>query len=123
MVESGRILHHLEQSVARRQDCVLVVGYQGRGTLGRKLLDAHERVKIFGEDCSVRCNVTSKPGFSAYVGYQQLLGFTGCLHRSCRQVFVVHGEKRQAGYYASKLRDHGFKGVEEPAQGERFEVI
>lgn len=122
MAESGRILHHLKQSVGREQDCVLLVGYQASGTLGRKLLDGHERVRILGEEYTVRCKVRFMPGFSAHADYEELLGFTGHLRKTCRQAFVVHGEEPQAESYAQKLRDHGFAKVIVPSKGDRVEV-
>lgn len=122
MVEAGRILHHLKQSVGRKEDCVLLVGYQASGTLGRKLLDGHERVRIYGAEYDVRCKVSFMAGFSAHADYSELLGFTGHLRQTCRQVFVVHGEAAQAESYADKLRDHGFSKVEVPNKGDRFEV-
>ena len=62
------------------------------------------------------------PGFSAHADHEELLGFTGHLRQTCRQVFVVHGEATQAEAYAGRLRDHGFTSVEVPAKGDRFEV-
>jgi metallo-beta-lactamase family protein len=122
MAESGRILHHLKQSVGRPEDCVLLVGFQANGTLGRKLLDGWERVRILGLEYDVRCKVRFMPGFSAHADYQELLEATGYLRKTCRQVFVVHGEAAAAESYAGKLRDHGFTKVEVPAKGDRFEV-
>jgi metallo-beta-lactamase family protein len=122
MLEAGRILHHLKHSVGRREDCVLLVGYQAQGTLGRKLLDGVPRVRIFGAEYDVRCKVRFMAGFSAHADYAELLGFTGHLRQTCRQAFVVHGESDQAEAYAAKLRDHGFSKVEVPSKGDRFEV-
>jgi metallo-beta-lactamase family protein len=122
MAESGRILHHLKQSVGRPQDCVLLVGYQADGTLGRKLLDGWQRVRILGEEFDVRCKVRFMSGFSAHADYQELLAATGRLRQTCRQVFVVHGEPQPAESYAEKLRHHGFSKVEVPAKGDRFVV-
>ncbi len=122
MCEAGRILHHLKHSVGRKQDCVLIVGYQAESTLGRKLLDGWKQVKIYGEDYDVRCKVSFMPGFSAHADYQELLSSTGHLRATCRQAFVVHGEGPQAESYAMKMRDHGFSKVEVPSKGDRFEI-
>ena len=122
MMESGRILHHFKQSAGRRADCVLLVGYQANGTLGRKLLDGADRVRVFGEELDVRCKVAFMPGFSAHADYEELIGFTGYLRKTCRQVFVVHGEAGPAEAHAQRLRDHGFSKVEVPSKGDRFEV-
>lgn len=122
MLEAGRILHHLKNSVGRKQDCVLLVGYQAEGTLGRKLLDGWEKVRIYGDEYDVRCKVTFMPGLSAHADHEELFAATGHLRTTCRQVFVVHGESKPAETYAQKLRDHGFSKVEVPAKGDRFEV-
>lgn len=123
MCESGRIVHHLKQTVGRREDCVLLVGFQAEHTLGRRLLDGEEVVRILGEEHRVRCKVRFMPGFSAHADYAELLRFEGHLASRCKQVFVVHGEEVAANAYASKLRDAGFRGIEVPAKGDRFEVV
>ena len=122
MCESGRILHHLKQSVGRKEDCVLIVGFQADGTLGRKLLDGWDRVKILGEEFDVRCKVRFMPGFSAHADGDELFAASSHLRATCRKVFVVHGEEPAADAYARRLRDAGFQSVEVPAKGDEFTV-
>ncbi|MBK8099177.1 MAG: MBL fold metallo-hydrolase [Planctomycetes bacterium] len=122
MCESGRVLHHLKQSVGRREDCVLLVGYQAQGTLGRRLLDGEPQVRIYGETYDVRCKVRFMPGFSAHADYGELMEFTGHLAGRCRQAFVVHGDDGPAEAHAARLREHGFADVEVPSKYDRFEV-
>lgn len=122
MCESGRVLHHLAQSVGRREDCVLLVGYQAHGTLGRRLLDGEKQVRIYGEPFDVRCKVRSMAGFSAHADWRDLLRTTRPLAGRCRQVFVVHGEDGPANTYADRLRDAGFAEVHVPAKHDRIEV-
>jgi metallo-beta-lactamase family protein len=116
MCESGRILHHLSQSIGRKQDCVLLVGFQGQGTLGRKLLDGEKTVRIFGEEHEVRCKVRSMSGFSAHADWPELLDASRHLAGRCKQVFVVHGEEEPAEAYAGRLRDAGFRSVTVPSK-------
>jgi metallo-beta-lactamase family protein len=122
MCEAGRVLHHLKQSVGRREDCVLMVGYQAQGTLGRKLLDGEKRVNILGEPHNVRCKVRSMPGFSAHADWPELLQASSHLAGRCKQVFVVHGEDGPAEAYASRLRDSGFRQVTVPNKLDRCEI-
>lgn len=122
MCESGRVLHHLRQSVPRHEDCVLLVGYQASGTMGRKLRDGADKVKIYGEEYDVRCKVRTMSGFSAHADYQELLTSCDHLAKRCRQVFVVHGEDDPAEAYAGRLRDIGFAKVAVPSKGNRIEV-
>jgi metallo-beta-lactamase family protein len=122
MCESGRVLHHLSQSVGRREDCVLLVGYQAHGTLGRRLLDGERTVNIFGEPHDVHCKVRSMPGFSAHADWRELLAAARPLASRCQQVFVVHGEDEPAEAYAGRLRNAGFRSVVVPSKHDRVEI-
>jgi metallo-beta-lactamase family protein len=122
MCEAGRVLHHLQHSVGRREDCVLMVGYQAQGTLGRKLLDGQKSVKIFGDPHDVKCKVRSMPGFSAHADWRELMGAYGKLAGRCKQVFVVHGEDGPAETHAARLRDAGFAQVTVPSKHDRCEI-
>lgn len=120
MCESGRVLHHLSQSVGRREDCVLLVGYQAQGTLGRRLLDGETTVNIFGEPHTVRCKVRNMPGFSAHADWRELLDGASHLAKRCQQAFVVHGEEGPAETYADRLRGAGFRSVSVPS---KYDVV
>jgi metallo-beta-lactamase family protein len=122
MCESGRVLHHLAQSLGRRQDCVLIVGFQAQGTLGRRLVDGEKTVPIFGERYDVRCQVRSMRGFSAHADWSELLAVSRPLAARCQQAFVVHGEDEPAEAYATKLRDAGFPDVAVPHKHDRIEI-
>ena len=122
MCEAGRVLHHLQQSVGRREDCVLMVGYQAQGTLGRKLLDGQKSVNIFGDPHDVKCKVRSMPGLSAHADWRELMGACSKLVGRCKQVFVVHGEDGPAETHAARLRDAGFAQVTVPSKHDRCEI-
>jgi metallo-beta-lactamase family protein len=122
MCESGRILHHLRQSLGKKQDCVLMVGYQAHGTLGRKLQQGDEAVNILGERYDVRCKVRTMAGLSAHADWRELLDNSKHLAGRCRQVFVVHGEDEPAETYADRLRDVGFADVVVPSKHDVVEI-
>lgn len=122
MCEAGRILHHIKQSVGRPEDCILMVGYQAQGTLGRRLLDGFESVKIFGQGYRVRCRVRSMGGLSAHADYGEMLSMLRPLAKTCRQVFVVHGEEDPARIFAGRLEEAGFRSVEVPVLKQKFSI-
>ena len=73
MCTGGRIMHHLKQNLWRPDASVIIVGYQGEGSLGRRLVDGHESVRIFGEEIAVKATVKTMGGFSAHAGQQDLV--------------------------------------------------
>ncbi|MCA8968025.1 MAG: MBL fold metallo-hydrolase, partial [Planctomycetes bacterium] len=111
-----RILHHLRVTLGRKQDCVLMVGYQANGTLGRRLLNGESPVRIFGEEVEVKCKVRSMPGFSAHADWRELMAASRPLAERCKQVFVVHGEDEPAEAFARRLRSAGFAEVSVPSK-------
>lgn len=122
MCESGRVLHHLAQSLGRPRDSVLLVGYQAQGTLGRRLLDGATTVSVFGESYDVRCKVRFMPGLSAHADWPELLANARPVAARCRQVFVVHGEDEPAEAYALRLREAGFRDVVVPHKNDCIEI-
>lgn len=92
MCTAGRILHHLRHNLWSPQAHVVIVGYQGRGTLGRQLVDGAHRVMIYGEPIAVRAKIHTLGGFSAHAGQTDLLGWLGALAGVKPRVILTHGE-------------------------------
>ncbi len=94
MCNGGRILHHLKQNLWREGTSVLIVGYQGEGSLGRRLVDGDKLVSIFGEKIAVKATVHTLNGFSAHAGQTELLKWVGQMAKCQPRVFLTHGEAR-----------------------------
>lgn len=52
---------------------MIIVGYQGEGTLGRQLVDSADTVIIFGDQIPVRAQVHTLNGLSGHAGQSDLL--------------------------------------------------
>ncbi|MBV2203871.1 MAG: MBL fold metallo-hydrolase [Burkholderiaceae bacterium] len=92
MCDAGRIRHHLRHNLPRRECSVLFPGFQAQGTLGRRLVEGAERVRIFGEDIPVRAAIHSVDGLSAHADQTALLDWARGFGRAPAQTFVIHGE-------------------------------
>ncbi|MCA9003363.1 MAG: MBL fold metallo-hydrolase, partial [Planctomycetes bacterium] len=123
MCEGGRILHHLKQSIDRPEDVVCLVGFQAEGTLGRKLIEDYDTVKIYGVRYGVQCRVRSFEGLSAHADSVELLEHLRPLAPIAEQTFVVHGEENACMRFAGRLEGAGFRSVEVPLYKERFTLI
>ena len=120
MCESGRILHHLKNNIADSRNTVLFVGFQAAHTLGRRILDGHERVSIFGKKYSVKARVERIDGYSAHADRNELLSYMKQLNPgSIRQAFVVHGDEENSLALAGGLRQLGMRKVKVPRLGDK----
>ncbi len=92
MCNAGRILHHLRHNLVDETTTVLIVGYQSKGSLGRRLLEGAETVKIHGETIHVRASVRGLGGFSAHAGQSELLRWMEAMARNGCRIVLTHGE-------------------------------
>jgi metallo-beta-lactamase family protein len=118
MCTGGRVKHHLEANLGRRESTVLFVGYQAAGTLGRQILDGSPEVRLFGKMLPVRARVESIPGFSAHADRGELTRWLSGVKRAPRRVFVTHGEREAAAAFAGHLGEHFGWEVSVPGYGE-----
>jgi len=122
MCEAGRVQHHLKHNVGDPRSAVLIVSWQAPHTLGRRLVERRETVKIFGQEYRVRARVETINGYSAHADRNGLLGWAEPIVRDLRHVFVVHGDPEPAAALADGLRQLGARDVAVPEQGNVFQV-
>lgn len=123
MMEGGRILHHLKSRISNPQNTILITGWQSPYTLGRRIVDGNETVRIFGEKYDLRAKVEVITGFSGHADREGLLAWTGAMRKKPQQTFVVHGEEESANALAEALRSEvGFKSVHIPDPSQSFTV-
>jgi metallo-beta-lactamase family protein len=103
MMTGGRILHHLYNRLPRKNDTLLVVGYQAEGTRGRRLVNREKTIRIFGQDVPVNCHVEQIDGLSAHADACELFDWLRHFENSPKMTFVVHGEQESATYMAAKI--------------------
>jgi len=117
MCEAGRILHHLRNNIEDPHNLILIVGFQAQNTLGRKLVEKWEKVRIFGEEFRRRAEVRVIDAFSAHADANELLAWVRGLDRRPREIFVVHGEEAQSVVFAETLEREGMPKVMIPELG------
>jgi metallo-beta-lactamase family protein len=121
MCEGGRIRHHLKHNLWRPECSVVFVGFQARGTLGRKIVDGAKSVDIWGEEIAVRARIWTIGGFSAHGDQKELLAWLSAF-RDRPTVFVTHGEEETALTFADLVRTKYGLVVHVPEPGEEFSL-
>ncbi len=118
MCNGGRIKHHLVTNIGRPDSTILFVGYQAQGTLGRRIVDGDNPVRILGEQRDVRARIARIDGFSAHADRDDLLRWILASERRPKQLFVVHGEAAATESLVAALRERGLDAAA-PEFGER----
>ena len=75
MSVGGRIISHEADALADTKNTVLLVGYQTAGSLGRQLADGARKVRIHGQDITVKAHVETLYGYSAHKDSDHLVEF------------------------------------------------
>jgi metallo-beta-lactamase family protein len=96
MCEGGRILHHLKHAIRDEANVIVIVGFQAKHTLGRKLVEGWDVVPIFGVPTQRRAQVVKFNGMSAHADRNDLLAYVRAIDPQPSKIFVVHGEEKQA---------------------------
>jgi metallo-beta-lactamase family protein len=122
MCNAGRILHHLKQNLWRKETLVMIVGYQGTGTLGRKLVDGATEVTIFGEKIQVSAQVVTLGGYSAHAGQSDLIRWIGPAAKNKCRVILMHGESKGRKPLARKIKEVYGINAEMPEMFDTVEV-
>ena len=102
MANGGRIQHHLRYNLGRRNAHIVFVGYQAEGTLGRRLLDGAQWVRIHGRDYRVNAQRHTVGGLSAHTDQQGLLEWYGHF-QPAPPLVLVHGEDKAREALAGEI--------------------
>ena len=121
MCSGGRIHHHLKNNIWKPGCHLVIVGYQAIGTLGRRLVDGVEEIRLWGDTYPVRARVHTIGGLSAHADRDDLVDwYSGFESRP--PVYLVHGEERAQSALAATLKERLGAPVSIPAPGDRVLV-
>lgn len=107
MSQGGRILHHESRYLSDPNSSILFIGYQVKGSLGRRIQDGDKEVRIFGQTIPVKCRIRS---IGAYSAHADQAGLVKCVSMAAvggrlKNVFIVQGEDDSAQALAQKIRE------------------
>jgi metallo-beta-lactamase family protein len=106
MSTGGRILFHEKFYLPDPRNCLLIITFQAKNTLGRQILDGAKKVKIFNEEIPVRAKVVSIEGYSYHADQEDLYNWLANFSKPVKHVFTVHGEKEASKALVQRVKDH-----------------
>ena len=123
MCEAGRIRHHLKHNLWRSDSTVLFVGYQSAGTIGRKLVDGTDSIRLFGETIAVHAAVCELDGISGHADRDMLLSWLQRMGKAPMQVFVNHGDDLVCDSFVKTIQERLNYPASAPFSGDGYDLL
>jgi metallo-beta-lactamase family protein len=121
MCNGGRIVHHLKHNLDREETQVLITGYQAQGSLGRRLVNGEDSVRIHGQTVPVRAAVHTVGGLSAHGDQDDLARWYEHIENR-PPVYLVHGEPIAQEAFRDYLARRSGASVHLPGPGEFLDL-
>jgi metallo-beta-lactamase family protein len=120
MMAGGRILHYLEDHLGRKDDVVLLAGFQAEGTRGRSLQNGAHELKLHGKYFPVKCKVAQISSLSAHADQAELISWVKGFGTMPGKILLVHGEPSSQNALRVKINDELNISVEIPKQNDEI---
>lgn len=122
MMTGGRILRHAQNYLPIVSTRLLIVGYQGEGTLGREILEGKRDVIIQGKNVHIKATVNHTGAMSSHADQSQLLDWLKVI-KGVKKVFLTHGEDGPRTALSEKLSmDLGIKDISLPSLNQEDDI-
>ncbi len=104
MCTGGRIMHHFKNRIWNPKNSVIFVGFQAYGTLGRKIVEGAEWIKLYHEKIRVGAKIHTINGFSAHADQSELLEWIEGFEQ-LEKIFLIHGEKDKQQIFKKAIKE------------------
>jgi metallo-beta-lactamase family protein len=122
MCNGGRIIHHLKHNLGNPKHQVIIVGFQAYGSLGRRLVDGNETVRIHGMTIPVKARIHTVGGLSAHGDQDDMARWYECMENR-PPVYLVHGEDESRVAFAEYLAARNGADVRIPSPGDTLDLL
>jgi metallo-beta-lactamase family protein len=104
MMVGGRIVGHAAHYLPNPHNRLLIVGYQGEGTLGRDLMEGRKEVTIDRTTIHVKASVNATHAMSSHADQQQLMEWLQHI-KHVKKVILTHGEDDPRKKLAQRIKE------------------
>jgi len=111
MMTGGRILGHAGRFLPIPSTRLLIVGWQGEGTLGRMLLNGNKKVRIGRVSVPINGTINNIENMSSHADQAKLLRWLKNI-KNVKKIFLTHGDDIPRAALAQKIsKDLGISDV------------
>jgi KH/beta-lactamase-domain protein len=108
MLTGGASVHYFYKMAENQNNSLIFVGYQGEGTLGRKIQGGLKSLPMTDEKgktkaLNIKMRVETIEGFSGHSDRDELMAYMRNLKPKPKRVLVNHGEKTRASDFARSI--------------------
>lgn len=122
MMTGGRVVEHARRLLPSPTTRLLIVGYQGEGTLGRKILDGETNIVAGKQNIHINATVTDTQAMSSHADQEQLVKWLSVIN-GVSKVILSHGEDAPRATLADKIKaELHISNILIPARNEEIEV-
>lgn len=122
MCDAGRIKHHLKHYLWKSDTTLIFVGFQGEGTIGRKIKSGEEYVELFDETIKVNAVIESIDGFSGHADSDDLIHWLKGYKEKPKKVIIIHGEAESSFEFSKRVERELEYDTYIPEIGDFFEI-
>ncbi len=123
MCNGGRVLHHLKFNLGKRKTHVMLLSFQAKGTLGRKIMDEEKTVLINDQNIKVKAKISVYGCFSSHADEGKLENWLNHLQKpSPTNIFINHGESDRSEALKKNLKKTINGNIIIPEFGKKYEI-
>ncbi len=120
MMTGGRIVGHAMHYLPFPTTRLMIVGYQGEGSLGRELLNGASEVIIKGVKVPVKASVHDTQGLSSHADQGQLMEWLKSIN-GVKKLILTHGDDHsRIGFKEKVEKDSGISDITLPKLGDEI---
>ena len=120
MCEGGRVVHHIKNLAPDPDNIILICGFQAENTLGRRIVERRETIRLLGEEVPLRARVEVINALSAHADRNGLSEWLDEVKDNVRHAFAVHGEPEKVEAMVELMREKGLANAVAPVPGQSF---
>ena len=120
MCEGGRVVHHIKNLAPDPDNVILICGFQAENTLGRRIVERRETIRLLGEEVPLRARVEVINALSAHADRAGLSHWLDEVKDNVRHAFAVHGEPDKVAAMVELMKEKGLSNAVAPLPGQTF---